>query len=328
MEAVVTSDWHLDVLNSIYSTNIEEGIQLQIKDIQKSFEFAMDEGILTVIVAGDIGQRCELSAVAKYHLLNLLLQYDNVLHIHLILGNHDYHRNGVHSLSLVELLCTKHKFSTVFLYTSPTQVTIEGERFYFLPFPHTEGREDCINIAHLEPTGAVRDNGHLIRKGHQLSGQWVIGHLHQYQKLAKAVLPGTLYQCNFGEKLPKGFIQLTVKQGEVSHRFIQITPSFTFTTVQVDTVEDWKQLSKRDTDFYRVYTAPNLTVPEDIYHYRNILQISGTQFTPTDTNTQMVQALEDDPEVLHQFLKTFNLDKYQLKRAKVLISEANHRCCL
>ena len=55
MEAVVTTDWHLDVLKNIFQTDPEQGIKLQIKDIEKPFEYAIENGIKTVIVSGDIG---------------------------------------------------------------------------------------------------------------------------------------------------------------------------------------------------------------------------------------------------------------------------------
>jgi DNA polymerase II small subunit/DNA polymerase delta subunit B len=75
------------------------------------------------------------------------MKYDGVLNIYIIPGNHDYNRIGVHSMKLLELLCVKNKFETVHLYVTPTKVTIDGEKFNFVPFPYTNGIAGYINGA-------------------------------------------------------------------------------------------------------------------------------------------------------------------------------------
>ena len=333
MEAVVTTDWHLDVLKNIFQTDPEQGIKLQIKDIEKPFEYAIENGIKTVIVSGDIGQTDELSSLAKFYFLNLLMKYDNVLNIYISPGYHDYNHVGVHSLKLLELLCIKNKFDTVFLYTKPTKVVIEGERFHFIPFPYSNGIADHINVAHIEPADAKRDNGRKVTNGKDLGDmQWIIGHLHMYQNLKNAVLPGTLYQCNFGEKRPKGFIHIKVKKGQLKHRFVEIEPSFTFNTLEVETPDDWTKISKVETDFYRIYIKSSLTIPDEIYNYANVLQISGkiieaeNDENALDVVSEDAKLIEDDDESLIEYLQgTYRFNKFQVKRSMALISEARSK---
>ena len=332
MEAVVTTDWHLDALKNIFQTDPEQGIKLQIKDIEKPFEYAVENGIKNVIVPGDIGQTDELSSLAKFYFLNLLMRYDGILNIFIIPGNHDYNHIGVHSLKLLELLCIKNKFETIHLYTKPTKVNIDGENFHFIPFPFANGIADHINVAHIEPKDARRDNGRKVTNGKDLGDmQWIIGHLHMYQNLKNALLPGTLYQCNFGEKRPKGFAHIKVRKGVLKHKFIEIEPSFTFNTLEVETVEDWAKISKVETDFYRVYIKSSLTIPDEIYNYANVLQISGKIIEAVEGNESAeigedAKLIEDDDDSLQDYLtSTYRFNKYQLKRSMTLISEARSK---
>ena len=64
MEAVVCTDWHLDLLGGIFKDNPEKGIKLQIKDIEKPFDYALSKGIKTMIIPGDLGQTEDLSSLA------------------------------------------------------------------------------------------------------------------------------------------------------------------------------------------------------------------------------------------------------------------------
>lgn len=332
MEAVVTTDWHLDVLNNgVFRHDPEQGIKLQIKDIEKPFEYALENGIKNIIVAGDIGQHCELSSLAKFYLLSLLMKYDSILDIHIIPGNHDYNKVGVHSLKLVELLCEKNKFNSVYLYTDPTLVEIEGTPVYFLPYPHTKGKKNVVNVAHLDPNGARRDNGKKITNGCDLleDTQWIVGHLHTYQNFGNLILPGTLYQCNFGESLPKGFLH--VKAGKkFRHRFIEVKPSFTFNTILIESSDDWTQISRNEREFYRVYVQSSLTVPEDIYQYPNILQLSGQILEGNDDrgegDDRQIKLVEDDEELLAEYLKqVYTLNKGEVRRSLSLIKRARTR---
>lgn len=328
MEAIVTTDWHLDVLNNLYKHDPEQGIKLQIKDIEKSFDYALANGIKNLIVAGDLGQHCELSSLAKFHLLSLLMKYDGILNIHIIPGNHDYNRVGVHSLKLLELLCHKHKFESVHLYVEPTTVSIQGKSVHFIPFPYTKGVKGVINVAHLDPNGARRDNGRKITNGHDLDDDsfWVIGHIHTHQHLGHVVLPGTLYQCNFGESLPKGFIHLKAKKTNKAE-FIEVKPSFTFNTVVIEDQDDWTKISKKADKLYRIYVQQALTVPDEIYQYTNVIQISGNieehEKYESEESSGPLEVIEDDDELLSDYLKqAFGLNRGQIKRSMALVQKA------
>lgn len=332
MEAVVCTDWHLDLLKNIMSSDPEQGIKLQFNDIEKPFKYAVANGVKNVIVPGDIGQADELSSTAKYYLLELLMKYDGILNIYMIPGNHDYDRLGVHSLKLFELLVKKNKFTSLKLYVKPTKVKIDGEKFYFLPFPFDEGKLGYVNVAHIEVAGAVRDNGNKIRKGTAIKEgtSWIIGHLHQYQVLPNVLYCGTLHQNNFGEKLPKGFVHIRVKKGVVKHKFIEIEPSFKFLTVNIDEPEDWAKISRVETEFHRVYVNSAMAIPDEIRNYTNVIQISGKikegvvgGDDSEVAESEDLQKIEEDDDHLRDYLKSsYQFDKKQIKRSLELIHKA------
>ena len=325
----------MDLLNGIFKDNPEKGIRLQIKDIEKPFDYALAKGIKNVIVPGDIGQTEELSSLAKFYLLELLLKYDGVLNIFIIPGNHDYDRVGVHSMKLFELLCVRSKFSTIHLYTNPTKKVIDGEKFHFVPFPHNKLLPGCVNVAHVEPSDFVRDNGRPVKDGLEIPKgiKLVNGHLHTYQAKKDRILPGTLYQCNFGEKQPKGFVHLKVKRGEVSHKFIPIQPSFTFSTLHIETQDDWLKIPKGETDFVRIYVKSSMTIPDEIQNYSNVLQFSGKiQEAPLgDEGAEMADSeelklIEDDDDEMRNYLRSsFKYNKFQIKRSMQIRNSARSR---
>ena len=334
MEAVVSTDWHLDLLSGIFKDNPEKGIKLQIKDIEKPFDYALSKGIKNILIPGDLGQTEELSSLAKFHLLELLLKYDGMMNIHIIPGNHDYDRIGVHSLKLFELLCVKNKFTTVHLYTKPTKVVIDKEQFHFVPFPHNKLIPGFVNVAHVEPSDFVRDNGRPVKDGLELPKgiKLVNAHLHMYQAKKDRILPGTLYQCNFGEKQPKGFVHLRVRKGEMSHKFIQIQPSFTFNTVNVETPDDWLKIPKGETDFVRIYVKSSMTIPDEIQNYSNVLQFSGKIQEAEEgvegelAGTEELKLIEDDDDELRKYMReTFKYNKFQLRRSMQIRDSARSR---
>lgn len=219
----------------------------------------------------------------------------------------------------------------MFLYTKPKKVEIEGEKFYFVPFPYKTLRPGYINVAHIEPAGALRDNGKPVKDGQEVPKEiyLVNGHIHTHQVGKNYLLPGTLYQCNFGEKLPKGFCHIKVVKGKVNYKFVEIKPSFTFNTLYVESADDWLKISKKETDFYRVYIQSSMTVPDEVHNYNNVLQLSGKiqeeQRADVDMpeNSSEIRAVSDDEDELRLYLKdTFRYNKFQVRRSMELRERA------
>ena len=315
---------------TFFKDNEEKGILYQLRDIEKPFDYALAKGVKNVIVPGDLGQTEDLSSTAKFHFLNLLLKYDGLLNIYIIPGNHDFSQTGVHNLKLFELLSSKEKFKTIHFFTECTKLKIDKEKFHFVPYPFTRLLPGYVNVAHVEPANFKRDNGRPVKDGLEVAEEisLVNGHLHTYQSAPNKILVGTLYQCNFGEKGVKGFVHLKVRKGKMTHKHIPIKPSFTFSTIEISSADDWINIPKGETDFARVYVRASLTIPDEIHSYSNVLQISGKIQEAEDENGIVVDAaslsvIEEDEDELKDYLKnTFRYSKYQVKRTMQLRAKA------
>ena len=342
LSAIATSDWHLDKFHTAHALRKyfpdRQDIDLQFAEIEKPFEYAVENGIDNIFVLGDLGENHVLSAEAKVGLLTLLFKYDGVLNIHIILGNHDVSDIRTNSLALVKLLTEHEKFETVHLYAKQKRVSIGEVEINMMPFPHTRPstRGVAINLAHVEALNAVRDNGNKITKGGIDFGSdpdwyWISGHLHTYQKFKRGVFCGAPYQCTFGENLPCGFLHIKAKTvGEeirVKTKFINSNPAFTLNNFEVNGRADWDELETDPLTFYKIHVAEGVVVPEDIRtRYPNIVDIVGDKKHTEQIVTEMCDMpVLDFNTGLEDFLNR-DLEPEQVKRGLELVKEASTEC--
>lgn len=334
LDVVLTTDWHLDGLARFFDTD-EQAIDVQMREIEKPFEYAVNKGVKKVWVLGDLGEHPTLSDYAALSLLRLFLKYDGVLDIEVIRGNHDFRREGSDSLLWFSELYSYEKFKSIRIHTNPLQEKIDGVWVNFLPFPAVKGLKTkdgkpALNLAHIEPSGALRDNGNKIKKGIDISGKdfWLIGHLHRHQVFTNALLPGTLFQKNFGETLPKGFIHFKAKMMgdklKTKFEFIQNNPAFRLETVEVNGEKDWDQISSDPMIFYRVYCGEGVVVPEGFLdRHPNVIDWSGNHIQVKNEDGEIETAELDHKDNVKRFLsRKFELTRPQLKRALQLDAEA------
>jgi DNA repair exonuclease SbcCD nuclease subunit len=199
-------------------------------------------------------------------------------------------------------------------------------------------------FAHIETVGAIGDNGlplkmkedTLIRQ----PGDFVIsGHIHQYQHLKKKrlVYCGSPYQKNFGESLPKGFIEFEAKyvSGDlkVSHTFVNSKPGFTLETVIVKQEDDWNLLNDDPSRRYKVLVdRAEVVIPKNLTtRYPNIVMINGID---TTTKVEMNRDGTEDtvtsknlPKIsmrtgLVSYLKNSGLSRAQRDMGRELVEQA------
>lgn len=333
-QAVVTSDWHLDKYMSPslrpHFQNRRD-IDVQISEIEKPFEYAIQNGVRTVFVAGDIGDRHVLSTEAHAALLGILLKYDGVLDIHIILGNHDVSDVHTNSLSLIYLLAKYHRFKSVWLYQERTSIEIEGIPFNMLPFPYVEAErgDTAVNVCHVESVGAVRDNGVVINTGVDFNigdQYWISGHLHKYQRQENGVFCGSPYQLTFGETPHCGWLHFKARTTsgvlETRHKHVKGRPAVLFHNVRVNCRDDWEQIDC-PSHLYKV-TVGKTVVPSDIRtRFPNIVSIVGED----DRVVQQFIERQDVPELdlntgLSDFLTGDGLTRKQVQRGLRLVELA------
>ena len=278
VEFVCIPDLHLGAFGNIFS-DLENPDSLVYEAVQHVVAYARDNGIKTVIFLGDLFDAPEPTQHQVRDLLVLLLSMHD-LDVRIIPGNHDYEHISHNSLELADFMVKAGLMPHVKLYMQPEATTIEGIPFCFFPWPHHSrkkfqlGKDPSINIAHIEPAGALRDNGSKIEEGvslkHDGRDYWVIGHLHRKQEMGRVFLPGTLYQKTFGEPLPKGFLHVKaeLRKGrlKVKPKWQAITPPFVLQNIRIEAPEDLRQvlpysLTERPVLRYKLFVKNNVALP-------------------------------------------------------------------
>jgi hypothetical protein len=217
-----------------------------------------------------------------------------------------------------------------------------------MPYPHSKviaTSKPPLVFAHVETNGAVGDNGRVLRVSKEklirVPGDFVIsGHIHQYQllKAARFLYCGSLYQKNFGEALPKGFLKFKAGYKDsrliVNHEFINSHPNFVLETRKIECAEDFDKLKADDNIRYKLAIAEGVIVPRDLMRtFPNIVYVNGsTSRVKVTSDGQTIEGgvtMKDLPTFsirtgLQRYLKSAELDAAKIKRAKSLVRDAQH----
>lgn len=284
LHTIVTSDWHLDKLAKLFP---HDHVSRQLKDVEKIFKYAIENGIRHVIIPGDISDTHKMSADTQMQLLSLIKKYDPYLHIKYIGGNHDFSDITKTSMDLIKLITDNGFFENFQLYISPEQVEIDGIIVNMMNHPVMEAlpnKRPCLNMVHVEYTGAIGDNGRTLKSSKEFKSPRrdynVSGHIHQYQHMEKrrVLYCGSPYQTNFGEKLPKGFVDLKVRESkgkiQIKHKFVDNKPGFRLLTEHIESASELGKLSTEPGIRYRLYVDEGVIVPSDMMlRNPNIVQL-------------------------------------------------------
>lgn len=341
LDALATSDWHFGGQNVALG---HDATDRQLREIRKVYEYAAEHGIKHIFVPGDISDTSKLDDHTLISLISLILEFETIK-THYVLGNHDMEHIKKTSLDVLHVLSERGLFKNFKVYNSPAVVKIEGISCCMLPFPNLsvlKTSKPALVFAHVETPGAVGDNGHVLRGTDKLirqTGDYVIsGHIHQHQILKKKrfMYVGSLYQKNFGEALPKGFIRLRAKyvSGKlvVTTEFVNSVPNFVLQTKVINEISDWDSLKQDDNIRYKILVGEGIIVPRDLVKdFPNIVYINGASSrVKVTTDGQTIEGgvgLNDLPAFkittgLTKYLKSASMNVDQVKRAKVLVKEA------
>lgn len=274
LHAISTSDWHLEKLKKLYP---HDHVERQLREIDKICKYAIKQGIQHVIIPGDISDTHKMEASTYIALISFLKKYDNVLNLYYTGGNHDFSDISKTSMDLLQILTDNGFFNNFKLFLTPEQLEIDGVVVNMMNHPEMEAlpnKRPCLNMVHVEYTGAVGDNGRTLKSHKEFKSPRkdfnISGHIHQYQHLKKrrVIYNGSPYQTNFGESLPKGFIEFRAKEKEgklaVQHRFVDNKPGFRLLTEHIETASQFAKLSTEPGIRYRIYTAEGVVVPENL----------------------------------------------------------------
>lgn len=267
-EFLTIGDFHLEKLATHFPAS---HLGLQFSEIEKACDYAVKNGIEHVIDLGDISDQPHLGEEARVALLEHYLKYDGKFERHVILGNHDVRDKNTHSLMTFEQLIKRGKFKSLYIHKDPVQTSFNDITINYLPFPATNAissKYESVNFAHLSRPGTIADNGYCDKKNGVPctdNNIWVIGHLHTKQTQKRNWWPGTIYQTNFGEKLPKGFSVFKVtREGKklfCTETFFKNDPAFKLIVIKVENEEDLDKLTNNPLYRYKLKIKNKSVIP-------------------------------------------------------------------
>lgn len=247
-EAVAIGDVHLDGMNSVFPDLDTSVFSFQM--LNAAVDYCNRHSIDTMIQLGDISDTPypPQRTIKKFTRWNA---NNPDLDKHFIPGNHDVASVEDNSMELFkDILELSDMGKHTHIYMEPEEKWINGIPYYFLPHPHTKPPKadyPRMCVGHFAASGTKRDSGMTEPNGVDIKvGKdfYLMGHLHrlQYYKKRRLLYPGTMYQRNFGEPLPKGFSHLTMRWSKsalkVNHTFVPLTPPFVLHNVRATDLHD------------------------------------------------------------------------------------------
>lgn len=342
LRAVVTADWHIGGMNSVF----DDPLEYIVEEIHKPYKYAIENGIEHVIVPGDMSDVPYLSEHALIELVTILMTYDSSVKTYYVLGNHDVASVKKTSMDVLKVFADNGLFKNFKLFYNPSALKLDGIYTSFMPFPHFDvvpTKKPPLIIAHIETSGALGDNGRPLRSGHEdrikrTPGDFIVtGHLHhhQYLKDKRILYPGSLFQKNFGEKLPKGFLDFQAKyvngKLKIDYEFINSRPNFKLVNKLIESQEDWESLSTDKNVRYKITLGEGVVIPKNITTlYPNIVNFNGTSTKKKIQGSEESITVQNIPKFgpttgLKKYLEDNDLNAQQIKAAKKLVKDAmNH----
>lgn len=329
MRALFTGDWHLMGLSRFFN----DSIRLQMRELNKIFVYAVENGIDHVIVCGDISHTPFLNDTALIELINLILSYDKVLNIYYIFGNHDYHDDRKTSMEILKFLEQKKFFSNLHIFLEPEQREIDGELINFLPWPRSKAftsKRSALNVCHVEQAGALNDNGYKLKTKNKFRSSkkdWTIsGHIHKHQKLGRFIYCGSPYQTKFGENYNTvGFLDVKFNDGVLKFKHVKTRPEFRLITKRILDEKDF-DIPEEPNKLYNLKVDSDITVPLNLTRENSsIYSVSGRKSVNTD-----VEVVSEIPEIdidtgLSDFLTKKNLTKKELRYGLSIIQKIKEK---
>ena len=231
MKIIHTSDIHLDA--AMQRGLSPEKARIRRNELMRAFlqlaEYAQREGASAVIVAGDFFDRGEVTAKVRRFVLDTVKQFSDI-QFFILFGNHD---SGSFSFSdelpqNLKLFDSEWKSFELENGICIGGVELTGDNFERV-YGELKLDADKTNIVVMH--GAVgkldgEDNVNIKKLGGKEIDYLALGHYHSYEtgKLDRRGIycySGCLEGRGFDECGDKGFVEISVDSGKLTHRFIK-----------------------------------------------------------------------------------------------------------
>ena len=343
-EFLAIGDLHLEKMQNLLP-NLNT-IDLQLSALQEAVDYAVENGIKYIFQLGDVFENPYPSQDTLTKFIDFLCK-NNKVQWRIILGNHDFATTAEDSMNTTNYIASNfNELKHVKIFHKRRHEVIEGFDFVYVPYPFTTKlksvKNQAICFGHFDIKGVARFNDtkveHGVTEEKLKKDKWIIGHNHKYQKFKYGVYSGTLYQTNFGETLPCGFLHCSIKRknGEIvlKHTRQIVSPIYELCNIKVDNIDDLTCIEKDK--YYKIFTHKNVVLPSDLtIRYPNILKIVGY------SNKKQLKELKNGSISLsktsvlfnplkglkHTLIEVHKLDKKKTKKAikiaKSIIKEIN-----
>lgn len=275
---VCIGDTHLDKLTKYWpnanAMQLGAAKQTVIAGLRANATEAFLLGDVSEGIRDSTGNAMRLSEPAQCELLKFFFWLDSVINGHVILGNHDWGSEGVHSLSMFIEMQKHGVFKRLKFYPELDRVKIAGVKVAMMPYPNVEPPKGTeLGFAHYEVSGAVGDNGRAVhsRDKHEWECPIIQGHLHTKQRVRNHWYPGTLYQTSFGETSAKGYATFHMGK-KLDLKWTRNKPPFSLVNLRVNVPEDFKKLVHDPLTLFKLFVHEDVHVPDKLLtQYPNIV---------------------------------------------------------
>ncbi len=326
MECVAVGDLHLTDAAGTggLAKYVPDSDSMVIAEVEKVIGYARDHGIDTLIQEGDVCDGPRLSYPAMIALSSMFARNDDIS-FHIMLGNHDQYGESPatgHSLEVLKLLYSR---PNVKFYTKPKTVTIDGAKVRFLPYPHEDFDLKALNVFHKEVHGSKGDSGRLMTDDKLSKSKAVVvaGHLHTAHKVRNTHYTGTLYQTNFGERLPKYFHHINFNSvNDYTLDLIAHEPTYKLHTVVLNSRSDLALIPKGQFNLVKLVIQDGADVSASDYaDYSNIAVLKNFK-SKEDLHAVLTEDLIEGEQLvvnIDDFFKSWiaSLDVTKEERAHV-----------
>ncbi len=322
IEVVGVGDLHFDCGLKQHLPRINEII---VGEIQTALTYAKRNGIKTVVFYGDIAHKPLLSVEATLLFLQLLMEYPD-LKFYVMMGNHDVESTGVHSLRLLKLIGATW-FPNLKVVDEPKVFKVNGCRLNILPWPHVNTQRDALNFIHVEINGARWDTGRDVVSDIKINRRHftAAGHIHTHQTVGNVHFSGTLYQTNFGEKLPKFFHHLYWNQDDEKGgaKLVPHKPRIELRNVVIEEKADAKLIPDDPNILVKLYVKNGVELSNRYLDLPNVVNAPKVFRNSKELETILQEDLAlddegfqgfDDKELLKEFLSTKKVERQVAKQ--------------
>lgn len=217
------------------SRKIEGYLNRQIQAMEWIYAVARKYNVSTIVIAGDIYEKCIVKDDERKAFTNRLLTYDNEGYTTIIInGNHDWMTEKKLNIWDLQMLQEERKFHNTFIITGePQKITVNG--YTYLGIPNrgmNRGRntaeltkildnmcdDKTIVILHELLRSAITDKGFISEEDCSIQTKAnplyiAMGDVHRGQRMGYAQFySGPPVQHDFGDKYPKGCLLVDLEK--------------------------------------------------------------------------------------------------------------------